>query len=310
MRIASFNVQSLRLRAKDGAARLDGARDGDVPAHRGAAATALDPLDRRLTAEVLHQADADVIALQEVFDQATLDHFHDHYLLQTGARPYPFRHCLPGNDGRGLDVAVMSRVPLRAVISHAEATPDSLGFAPPEGVARDLPVFRRDCLLVEAGLLTLFICHFKAPYPVAETVWPVRRAEALALRHLITARFGDPARGLWLILGDLNEPRARPKGERAILPLTAPFSVDLLERLPEAERWSWHEPFGLDYGRPDVMLASPALARRWPGAQPQILRGGLALEARRYTGPRLRGVGAHRPHASDHAALVIDLPGA
>ncbi|MDX5403422.1 MAG: endonuclease/exonuclease/phosphatase family protein, partial [Rhodobacterales bacterium] len=102
MRLASFNVQSLRLRWRDGQPRLDGARDGDLPDDQGAAAEALDAADRRLTAQVLARTDADVIALQEVFDIATLDHFHDSYLLDTGTAPYPHRHCLPGNDGRGL----------------------------------------------------------------------------------------------------------------------------------------------------------------------------------------------------------------
>ena len=312
MRLASFNVQSLRLRWRDGHPRLDGARDADVAADRGPAAEALDPEDRRLTAAVLARTDADVIALQEVFDQATLDHFHDHCLLAPGAAPYPYRHCIPGNDGRGLDVAVISRLPPRAVVSHAQETPASLGLEIPPEVDPDMPVFRRDCLRVEVGLVTLFICHFKAPYPDAEATWPVRRAETLALHRLITRRFHDPASALWLILGDLNEPReaapARP--EPAIAPLAAPFSIDLLDRLPSADRWSWHEPFGPDLGSPDVMLASPALARRWPAARPQIIRHGLGLEATAYDGPRLAGVGRHRPHASDHAALMIELPGA
>lgn len=309
MRLASFNVQSLRLRWRDGTARLDGARDGDVPADLGPNAAALDPEDRRLTAQVLAQAQADVIALQEVFDQATLDHFHDHYLLPVGLAPYPFRHCLPGNDGRGLDVAILSRLPLAALISHAHATPTSLDLELPDGVAADLPVFRRDCLLVQIDQITLFICHFKAPYPDAMASWPIRRAEALALRRIIERHFADPAHGLWLILGDLNEPRqTKPHHPAAIAPVLAPFSVDLLERLPEAERWSWHEPFGPDRGCPDVMLASPALAARWPQAVPWIIRSGLAHNAGPTQGARLPGVGAHRPHASDHAVLVIDLP--
>lgn len=309
MRLASFNVQSLRLRWRNGQPRLDGARDADVPGDRGPVAEALDREDRRLTAAVLARTDADVIALQEVFDQATLDHFHDHCLLAEGATPYPYRHCIPGNDGRGLDVAVISRLPLRSVVSHAQETPASLGIKAPPEVDPDMPVFRRDCLRVEVGLLTLFICHFKAPYPDASATWPVRRAEALALHRLITQRFPDPASGLWLILGDLNEPR-KAASTPAIAPVASPFSVDLMDRLPAAERWSWHEPFGPDLGSPDVMLASPALARRWPDACPQIIRHGLGLEAVAYDGPRLAGVGRHRPHASDHAALMMELPGA
>jgi len=42
---------------------------------------------------------------------------------------------------------------------------------------------------------------------------------------------------------------------------------------------------------------------------PWVVREGLSLEAGRRAGERLPEVGDHRPHASDHAALVVDLPG-
>ena len=58
--------------------------------------------ERDLTAAVLRQADANVVALQEVFDLATLDRFHDRVLTPAGVEAYPHCVCLPGNDGRGL----------------------------------------------------------------------------------------------------------------------------------------------------------------------------------------------------------------
>ncbi|MGM0585057.1 MAG: endonuclease/exonuclease/phosphatase family protein [Pseudomonadota bacterium] len=308
MRVATFNLQSLRLRRGPQGAHLDGARDADVPQDRGPEAEALDDADRRLTAKVLREADADLVALQEVFDRATLDHFHDRFLVPSGAQAYPHRVCRPGNDGRGLDVAVMSRLPLSRAESHAGETPRSLGLEPMGGVGADQPVFRRDCLEVEAGGLSLFVCHFKAPYPDAEAAWPVRRLEALAARRLVERRFADPARALWLILGDLNEP-GEETGERAVAPLLDGFSEDLMLRLPEGARWSFHQPFSQVYSRPDAMLASPALAARFPEARPEVLRMGLEREAARHDGPRLPGVGEHRPHASDHAAVAIEFPG-
>src|SRR5512145_124058 len=108
MRIATFNVQNLRLRHPAGRARLDGARDADVPEDSDQHAVALDLADRRLTAAVLAHANAEVVCLQEVFDMEALDFFHDHLLRHAGARPYPYRFCLPGNDGAGRNVALMS----------------------------------------------------------------------------------------------------------------------------------------------------------------------------------------------------------
>ncbi len=310
MRIASFNVQNLRLRRLDGDARLDGARDGDVSEDAGEEARALDEADRRLTAAVIADTRADLVCMQEVFDRATLDHFHDEFLLPTGTPPWPYRVCLPGNDGRGRDLAVLSRRPLAAVESHAALMPGDLGLDLPEGVNPDVPVFRRDCLVFRVGPISFFLCHFKAPYPEPDVAWKVRRLEAQAVRTLIEARFGAACgEALWLVLGDLNEPAREPRGERAIAPLIGEFSVDLLERLPRAERWSYHLAEERIYSRPDAMLASPALARRWPGAVPAILREGMGAEAERARDARLPGVGVHRPHASDHAALVVEFDG-
>ncbi len=305
MRIASFNVQNLRLRRGGPTPRLDGARDADTP---GRSAADLDAADRRLTAAVIARADPDVVCLQEVFDLATLDHFHDAFLRPTGAAPWPHRVCLPGNDGRGQDLALMSRRPLEELASHARLTPADLGLDPAPGTDPALPVFRRDCLRARIGPLTLFLVHFKAPWPDAAQGWEVRRREAEAVRRLIARRFEGAAYPLWLILGDLNEPATESREARAIAPLLAPFSVDLLARVPPGERWSYHMPEEGLYSRPDGMLASPALAGRYPASRPEILREGLAAAARRYDGPRLPGVGAERPHASDHAALLIDFP--
>ncbi len=303
MRIATFNLQNMRLRGD----HLDGARDGDVPEDRGPQAQALDPADRALTAQVIREADADVIAVQEVFDLATLDHFNAHDLAPLGA-DYPYRACLPGNDGRGLDVGVMSRVEPARVTSHAPLTPADLHMHF-DGLADDLPIFRRDVLLVEIGPLVLFICHFKAPYPDTDPVRAIRRAEARALRALVERAFPDPERGLWMILGDLNEPARNQDHEAAIAPLRGGFAIDLLDRIPREDRWSWHNPFEHLYGHPDAMLASPELARRCPDAVPRIIRSGMGLETRRNRGPHLPSVGHHRPHASDHAAVVVELEG-
>ena len=309
MRIATFNVQNLRLRRRGGQPRFDGARDGDMPQDATPQGAALDLADRRLTAAVLSQADADLVALQEVFDAETLDFFHDHLLHQTGARPWPHRVCLPGNDGGGRDLALMSRLPLTAVRSHAALRPADLGLADHPGARPGRPVFCRDCLVATAGRITLFCCHFKAPWPEPEVAWQQRRLEALAVRRLVEARFANDPRALWLILGDLNEPKAEPMGARAIAPLLDDFAVDLVARIQRRDRWTWLAPDGETYARPDALLASPALAARWPAARPRALREGLGAEARRHAGPRLPDVGHHRPHASDHALLLIDLPG-
>ncbi|MCL4186042.1 MAG: endonuclease/exonuclease/phosphatase family protein [Rhodobacteraceae bacterium] len=313
MRFLTLNVQNLRLRRRAGRPRLDGARDLDVPEDATPGAGALDLADRRLTARLIAAAAADVVCLQEVFDRATLDFFADHLLRAAGAPDYPHRVCLPGNDGRGRDIALLSRRPLAAVASHAAATPAGLGIVPPEGVPADRPLFRRDCLVAEVSGLVIYAVHLKAPGPDAARARAVRRAEAEGVRRLVERRFADPARGMWLVMGDLNEPGGDGAGGPAVAPLLAPFGVDLMERLAPADRWTFHLPGPAPeeerYSRPDALIASPALAARFPDAVPEVLRMGLARTARRHAGPRFEDVGRHRPRASDHAALAITFRG-
>lgn len=305
MRIATLNVQNLRLRKVDGKDQLHGAWDGDAPEE-----DRLDPIDRRLTADLLAELDADVVALQEVFDLQTLDYFHDVFLLPTGTRAYPYRVCLPGNDGRGFNVALMSRRQLSDVSSFATLMPQDLDTDLPARTILDQPIFRRDCLVVALDRITCAVCHFKSPYPDALKAWVARRAEALATRHIIERTFPNDADSLWLILGDLNEPPTTgARDERAVAPLENGFAVDLMQRVPEVDRWTYYDANSDRYACPDAMLASPALARSYPAARPFILRKGLGKEARRFHGARLADVGEHRPHASDHAAVAIDLPG-
>ncbi len=97
--------------------------------------------------------------------------------------------------------------------------------------------------------------------------------------------------------------------QRAIAPLETGFAIDLMQRLPEKERWTYFDPHSGLYHCPDALLASPALAKRWPNAEPFVVRMGLGKETSRFHGPRLGGVGAHRPHASDHAAVAVDFKG-
>ena len=307
MRIATFNVQNMRLRHGQGGGRLDGARDADM-GEGPATDPAFDPIDRRLTAAVIGAIDADLVALQEVFDQATLDHFHDRFLLPAGVRPYPYRICLPGNDGHGRDVAALSRIEPQRVTSHATATAASLGL---KGVPDEVgsgPIFRRDCLELDLPGVAVFICHFKAPYPDRDRARAVRETEARAVRRIIERRFADPATARWIVLGDFNEP-AEPAQPSALDRLQRGFAVNLMERLPRDETWTLPVPGQTRRARPDAILVSPALADAYPTLRPNIFRAGMDPAAARRAGADFAAVGDPRPHASDHAAVHADFKG-
>jgi endonuclease/exonuclease/phosphatase family metal-dependent hydrolase len=303
MRIATFNAQNLRLRRWLSGPHLDGARDDIVSHELEPDEKALDARDRELTAQLVARSQADVIALQEVFDQATLDYFHDALLAPRGA-VYPHRVCLEGNDGRR-HVALMSRLPLSDVQSNARLSFADIGAGPPDGTAGAARVFRRDCLVADCGPLTLFVCHFKARANDEGRDRLVRRAEALAVRRTIERRFANPAAALWLALGDFNV--HDEEGETDLAPLMRDFAVDLSLRTPEAARWTYYRPGTDEYSWPDRLLASPALAARNPDARPAVDRMGLARHAGTPPEPRFAEAGELRPHASDHALVAIDI---
>jgi endonuclease/exonuclease/phosphatase family metal-dependent hydrolase len=297
MIIGSFNIQNLRLHTRDRLARgkrsawLSGAHDLHV--EPGILSRPTDAEDRDLTAEIIHDMDADVLALQEVFDIGTLDHFHAAHIAQPAAfRRYPYRICLPGNDGRGQDVALLSRHPPRLIESHAGLTLADCDFPVPDWMSAGRSVFCRDCLRVTVGAITLYVIHFKANYPDPAQSRDIRSVEARMARRIIETDFDDPATGLWMILGDFND--SDRSGDGPLAPLTTGFATDLMARLPDGARWTYRDPDTGRRFRPDSLLASPALAARWPEAVPKVYRDGLD------TG---------HPRASDHAAISIELEG-
>lgn len=307
MRIATFNVQNLRLRSRHGSPVLDGAEDQyqldqKRPTHLARA-------DRVETARVIADAKADIIALQEVFDLASLDFFHDQFLLPQGSPAFPYRYCLKGNDGRGLNVAVLSRKQPTSVKSHAEVTGDELGLSHLPTDLRTRPIFRRDCLELVFGTVTLFICHFKAPYPDPDRAKIIREAEARAVRQIVASRFEDPAHKNWIVLGDFNEPARSVADERsAIETLKADFAVDLLDRLAPGADWTYELPETHGHSRPDRILVSPSLARKYPDVCPRIIRSGMKATRQASDGEAIHG-SPSKPVASDHALVYADFPG-
>lgn len=306
MRIATFNLQNLRLRRRQGQLVLDGAVDRDFDDRPRSIEQ--DVADRKLTAQVIAETQADIVALQEVFDAETLEFFYHHFLLPAGAPNYPTRICLPGNDGRGLDVAVLSTSEPLEVKSHAHLTGADYGLDYLPADLRDYPLLRRDCLQVDYETFTIFVCHFKAPYPDLEKAFIVREAEARAVRKIVETRFAEPENERWIILGDFNEPTIGVAQESsALAPLTQGFAKGLLDRLEPGTEWTFEVPDTHVRSRPDRMFVSPSLAWEYPDSVPKILRVGMTHPRSDSDDPSLAA--GPDPHASDHALVYVDLPG-
>jgi predicted extracellular nuclease len=241
-------------------------------------------------------------------------------------------------DGQPIDFVRMT--------SHAALTYEEAGIFNEDLAALGLQpnerVFRRDCLEVDLRVagkpFTLYVVHFKSMggprdgRPGREVTMPVRDAEARATRHIIEQRFGKDhaTQKRWAICGDFNDYRERVlvggdgqsgysfdvvREARSSLDglLDDGFCENVVERLPELERWTLYHTRGpqerhlcqLDY-----ILLSSGLAHHNGLAKPEIVRGGQPFrtvfppgqEVQRY--PR---TGWDRPKASDHCPVAITL---
>ncbi len=216
------SLQVLEIRDKEHYKDLEQAR---VVAHTDDA--------MQMTALAIADTHADIICLQEVENIDALKAFEYGYMFKMVGRGYRNKYLIEGNDGRGIDVAVMARdetatgekIEFVEAKSHAKLTLEQLGLfnktLKERGLEPQDRVFKRDCLEIDFRVggrpVTLFVTHFKSMSSGRDGIdgrtWtmPIRAAEAKAVRHVIENRFGkgNTANKRWMICGDLNDYRSR-----------------------------------------------------------------------------------------------------
>ena len=148
---------------------------------------------------------------------------------------YRQKYTTPGNDSRGIDVAVMMRDETRhgqqiefvRMTSHADVTFEEFGLHTPElaalGIQPNERIFRRDCLEIDVTVggkpLTIYAMHFKSMggprngVAGRDATMPVRIAEAQggAPDHRRPLRQGFRRRQA---LGDLRRLQRLPPAHR------------------------------------------------------------------------------------------------
>ncbi len=256
VRLATWNVHDLFDEADNPGP--DGALD-EVPA--GAEVEArLDAL-----AGVLGRLDADAVLLQEVETAPLLDRL----AVRAG---YPWARLLPGNDPRGIDVALLSRLPVAAYQGHAgDLGPDGRPRWPRDAVEAVLEVGGRRVVLVGSHLSSR----------LSDPAGTRRALQAAALRALAdgaAARWGGAA---VVVGGDLNDEAAAP----ALAPLLGDGAWLDVQALGGGEAWTW--------GRGGERAVLDHLALRAGDAG--LLLGAWVL------------AGADVVAASDHRPVVADL---
>ena len=140
---------------------------------------------------------------------------------------------------------------------------------------------------------------------------PVRRAEASAVRRIIEDKWADHAQRDWMIVGDLNdyvEENGNPVANGLEPLFQGGFCVNLLENLPAADRWTHFYATERTFHQIDYLLASPSLAQKNQGVQPDIIRAGQPYRVPNTQNvDRYPRVGFDRPKASDHCPVAVTL---
>jgi len=275
IRIATYNVHNL-FDGHDDPFTRDEERNGTVMR------TSASDL-RALCSVIRDEIQADVLALQEVEHRELL-----RKVVRESLPGLAYQHVVlvegndNGRDGRGIDVALLSRFPVGKVTSFQH-----LAFHDAMGLPRR---FARDALRVEVfpkrGFkLVLYVLHLKSRHGGTHSrLW--RNAEARQVRALAEAEWSPDAN--IAVLGDFNDDLASEtlkalcasEGPRLLTPVAAkdPSGSDTTCRS------GGYPPIRFDY-----ILLSPTLAQRQlPGT------------ARIIDTPPAR-------QASDHRAVIVDL---
>jgi len=269
LRIATYNVENYtdENRVADGVYRTDYPKPES---------------EKTALRAVIHQLDADVLALQEMGPPAYLAELQAD--LKGEGLEYPYSDEVEGEDP-ARHLAVLSRRPFTSVVRHTGLVFKYFGAE--EKVRRGLLEVR----LTAGGVQwTIFAVHLKSKLTV-RTDDPdselERTGEAEAVRDQVLKEFPDPATARFLVLGDCNAGRT----ERPLRALMARGKTTIAEWVSAAdsrgEVWTdyWHQAD--TYERIDHILVSP-------GLRPAV------VEARIADSPETM-------IASDHRPVVVTL---
>lgn len=238
--------------------------------------------EKRALRAVIRALGADVLVLQEMGPQPYLDELQRD--LKNEGLHYPHAALAAAADA-DRHVAILSRRPLKTVVTHADL--EFSYFGAREKVKRGL---LEATVATSGGDVTLFGVHLKSrfterPDDVLSTLR--RTGEATAIRDCVLKKFPMSASARFVILGDCNDSKASKPLER----LRIRGKTVVTELLPAADSRgeSWTHAFRKDdtYTRVDHILVSPGLRAFVQGGTARI----VDIEA-------VRAASDHRPVVS------------
>jgi endonuclease/exonuclease/phosphatase family metal-dependent hydrolase len=250
----------------------------------------------RMTAQVVADVSANVLAVVEAEDRLALGRF-DQQLLEPLGAAHDHIMLIDGNDERGIDVGLMTRgVSITSVVSHVDDV---------DGNQR---IFSRDCpeyfLNANGQEVVVLVNHFKSKgYGSTASSNARRLAQSRRVRDIYDQRRNE-GYDLIAIIGDLNDTPTSTS-------LTPLMTTDLRDIstlpvfVPDVPNRPGTYGNGTASQKIDYILLSPALA---------ILATHASVNRMGVWGGKNGNLFPHYPEmtreihaASDHAALYVDI---
>jgi endonuclease/exonuclease/phosphatase family metal-dependent hydrolase len=150
-------------------------------------------------AESIRQLNADVLAVEEVENRDYLERFVNVFLADMG---YEHVVLIEGNDMRGIDVGLLSRLPVSEVRSNRHVR-----FPGKDGVPSR---FQRDVLEVtleptDGPPFAVWVVHLKSNSGGREEAEPIRLPEAQQIRNMLDAELAQDPNARIIVTGDFND---------------------------------------------------------------------------------------------------------
>lgn len=242
-------------------------------------------------AKAIALANADIVVVQELENLAMLEGLVRTFLPDGG---YDYIACERGNDGRGINLGIISRFPITSITSYRHRT-----LTHPDAPDRTWQ-FSRDALQITLDVhgqrVDVFNMHLKSnsSSPGDENSKLRRTAEAMAVKSIIRGLLAERPDAYILLMGDMNsnlverpeQPRpwpatqhlraAEPDGSHILLDAHEALSYDQRITIPGDGQYP---PAIFDY-----IYASPALNAKL-----------LADKSRVINDPEVVGGSDHRP---------------
>jgi len=250
------------------------------------------------TARVINAVNADVLCVVEVENRVAINKFNENVIPQVGGEKYKHTMVIDGNDGRGIDVGIMTKssFEISSIGTHVDDSDD-------EGI-----IFSRDCAeytikTASGNSILLLVNHFKSQSGDASINDHKRKRQAKRVREIYEEKLRQEIEFI-AVTGDLN---IDPSHD-SLQPLLGNGSSLLdITKHPKfkSDGLSWTYKGSSHEGKLDYILLSSKLQDKVQ--QAGIERRGVWVEGNNDGFEHFPEVKGPLDGASDHAAIWVDI---